>query len=37
MKKMLYIVCISLVGLIASCGNGKKQMAEAEDNRYGIH
>ena len=37
MKKFLYIVCISLVGLITSCGNDKKQMAKAEENHYGIH
>ena len=31
------LVVALFIGLLASCGNGKKQTAEAEENRYGIH
>lgn len=38
MKYLLSLVVIALfVGLLASCGDGKKQTAEVEENRYGIH
>ena len=31
------LVVALFIGLLASCDNGKKQTAEAEENRYGIH
>lgn len=31
------LVVALFIGLLASCGNGKKQTAEAKENRYGIH
>ena len=38
MKHFLSLaVTAFFIGLLASCGNGKKQTAEAEENRYGIH
>ena len=38
MKHLLSLAVIALfIELLASCGDGKKQTAEAEENRYGIH
>lgn len=38
MRHIISSIAIALsVGLFASCGNGKKQMAEAEENCYGIN